>query len=291
MKNCSNKAKQKAFFQETIFSVSKTQPGGTMRFKMINLESIKKSAFGWKSNKPFPHLIVDNFFELHTAQALEKEFPKFEDKRWHEYGNPVEIKKACNNWNVFPKLTYQVFSFLNSTLFVNKMSQLLFGSSILTSDPGLNGGGWHIHGKGGKLNTHLDYSLHPKLGLQRKVNIIVYLNSNWQPSWGGNLGFWDNKSDTHPGKLKKQIEPLFNRAIIFDTTCNSWHGLPDLLNCPKNEFRKSLAVYYLTKPPKKVNTRGKALFAPTDKQKNDSSVHELIKLRANTDTAAATYKL
>ena len=122
----------------------------------------------------------------------------------------------------------------------------------LYSDIGLNGGGWHIHKKGGKLNQHLDYSLHPKLGLERKLNIIIYLNSNWKKEWKGNLGFWSNESNKEPGNLVREIEPKFNRAILFDTTQNSWHGLPEPVNCPKGEYRKSLAIYYLCKPSKKL---------------------------------------
>ena len=135
----------------------------------------------------------------------------------------------------------------------------------------------------------MDYSIHPKLGLQRKINIIVYLNSNWEKEWGGNLGLWSNESSRKPGKLVKEIVPKFNRAVLFDTTQNSWHGLPNPLKCPENEFRKSIAVYYLCEPSSKVDTRGKALFAPTDEQANDEDVLALIKKRSNTKTAASTY--
>ena len=135
----------------------------------------------------------------------------------------------------------------------------------------------------------MDYSIHPKLGLQRKLNIIIYLNSNWKKEWNGNLGLWSNESSKNPGKLVKQIVPKFNRAILFDTTQNSWHGLPNPLKCPKNEFRKSIAVYYLCEPPSKVDKRGKALFAPTDNQANDKDVLDLIKKRSNIETAASTY--
>jgi hypothetical protein len=48
---------------------------------------------------------------------------------------------------------------------------------FLYPDPGLHGGGWHMHGAGGNLNPHLDYSIHPKSGLMRKLNIIIYLSN------------------------------------------------------------------------------------------------------------------
>jgi Rps23 Pro-64 3,4-dihydroxylase Tpa1-like proline 4-hydroxylase len=125
---------------------------------------------------------------------------------------------------MFPKQTYEVFSYLNLDEFVDFLSDHLFEEQKLFSDPYFNGGGWHIHSRGGKLNTQLDYSLHPKLGLQRKLNITVYLNSKWQSECGEHLGLWDNKREDRTGDLVKEIEPKFNRAAIFDTTMNSWHG-------------------------------------------------------------------
>tara|TARA_B100000242_G_C43053708_1_gene492524 strand:- start:594 stop:1367 length:774 start_codon:yes stop_codon:yes gene_type:complete len=256
---------------------------------MINKKSIQKACLSFGKNGPFDHCIIDNFFEKKIALKLESEFPDFNSKVWHRYDNAIEIKKVCNNWNDFPELTYQVFNYLNSEEFLKFLTNKI-SKKKLYSDIGLNGGGWHIHKKGGKLNQHLDYSLHPKLGLERKLNIIIYLNSNWKKEWKGNLGFWSNESNKEPGNLVREIEPKFNRAILFDTTQNSWHGLPEPVNCPKGEYRKSLAIYYLCKPSKKTDKRGKALFAPTEDQKNDKSVIELIKRRANVKTAYSTYR-
>ena len=257
---------------------------------IINPFSYDKSFDAWKSVKPFPHVIIDNFFKADIANKLEKEFPKFDDDIWHIYQNKIEVKKTCNNWNVFPNTTYSVFNFLNSNEFTNELSKTFCKNKSLFSDNGLNGGGWHIHSRGGKLNTHLDYSLHPKLKLQRKLNIIIYLNSNWEKSWGGSLGFWGNESSRKPGRLEKEIVPEFNRAVIFDTTCNSWHGLPNKIECPSHEFRKSIAAYYLCHPSKEVDARGKALFAASKNQENDPEVTELIKKRSDVNFAHKVYK-
>jgi hypothetical protein len=255
----------------------------------INLIRLREASENWLENKPFPHLVVDGFFGDELASLLESEFPSFESDVWYGYSNAIEVKKVCNNWNVFPPATYKVFEYLNSQSFVTKLSSLLLESKPLYSDYGLNGGGWHIHSTGGKLNTHLDYSLHPKLGLQRKLNIIVYLNSHWKPEWGGELGLWGAESPDSPGELVKEIDPLFNRAVIFDTTQNSWHGLPKPITAPAGECRKSIAIYYLCDPPKHIDQRGKALFAPTDEQKDDPQVLELIKKRSNVATASSVY--
>jgi Rps23 Pro-64 3,4-dihydroxylase Tpa1-like proline 4-hydroxylase len=136
----------------------------------------------------------------------------------------------------------------------------------------------HIHGSGGKLNTHLDYSIHPKLKLERRLNLIVYLNPDWQESWGGSLGLWRDDNGK-PGELVKSIAPMFNRAVVFDTT-GAWHGLPEPITCPVGQHRKSLAVYYLCDRRDGAVERNRALFAPTAEQAENREVMELIKRRS-----------
>ena len=257
---------------------------------ILNLEKISQAFETYGSDGPFDHCIIDNFFTEDIARKLSDEMPDFDSDLWHSYNNAIEVKRVCNNWNVFPKTTYRIFEILNSQAFLTFLQDGISPDQTLYADPGLNGGGWHIHKRGGKLNTHLDYSLHPKLGKQRKLNIIIYLNPDWQKNWGGSLGFWGNESSDQPGDLIKQVWSKFNRAVIFDTTQNSWHGLPEPLTCPENQYRKSMATYYLVDPPHGVDERGKALFAPTEAQKHDDEVLSLIKKRSSVATASSVYK-
>ena len=135
---------------------------------MINIKNLTDACSKWAESKPFSHVVVENFFEGNIAKKLETEFPDFDSQIWHKYSNAIEVKKVCNNWNAFPECTYGVMTYLNSQSFADILSHNLFGKKVLFTDPGLNGGGWHIHKTGGKLNTHLDYSLHPKLKLLQK---------------------------------------------------------------------------------------------------------------------------
>ncbi len=256
---------------------------------MIRFDSIEKALKSFKRNQPFDHCVVENFFDLNTAKDLENDFPKYEDKVWFEYNNPLEHKKALNDWNKYPPLTYQIFMILNSP----QMIQLLekYVGVNLFPDIGLHGAGWHMHGTGGNLNPHIDYSIHPKCGLQRKLNIIVYLSKDLKPSkHKGHLGLWshDHKNN-QPKDLVKEVEPIFNRAIIFDTTQNSWHGMSQKLEVPKGIYRKSLAVYYLTEPKHGLKNQ-KAVYAPRDDQKNDKKVLETIKLRQDLINFEKVYK-
>ncbi len=264
--------------------------GDTIMELLVNDKSLKNIKEKFWEASPFPHIVIDNFFNEKIADKLSEEFPSYESDVWYQYDNAIEVKKACNNWNVFPPLTYKVFSYLNSSQFINQLEQNM-ELDKLYADFGLNGGGWHIHRPGGKLNTHLDYSLHPKLGQQRKLNLIVYLEKNWKESWGGCLGLWkhDEKNNS-VGDLSKQVIPMFNRAVLFDTTRNSWHGLPEPVTCPVGNNRKSLAVYYLVDAPENVDERGKALFVPYKEQKDDEDVLELIKKRSSVKTARDIYR-
>ena len=260
-----------------------------MEFEGLNWESIEKQIGDFGNKPPFDYVVIDNFFTFDFAKKLSNEFPAYDSETWHGYNNPIEVKKVCNNWNLFPPSTYATFAYLNSDEWLTFLSKKLSGGKKLYADSGLNGGGWHTHKRGGKLNTHLDYSLHPKLGLQRKLNIIIYMNPNWKKEWGGALGLWGNESPEKPGDLIASVWNKFNRAVIFDTTQNSWHGLPEPLVCPEDEARQSLAAYFLCEPPEGVDERGKALFAPTKEQENNSEILELIQKRSNVESAASVY--
>ena len=81
----------------------------------------------------------------------------------------------------------------------------------------------------------------------RKLNLIIYLEEDYDPAWGGGLELWSHdEKNSKPLEKIKVIEPKFNRAILFDTTQNSWHGFPDPIQVPDGKMRKSFAVYYMT---------------------------------------------
>lgn len=247
---------------------------------MINELNYDKLHKEWMEAQPFRHVVVDNFFDDETALKIASEYPNVTTDKGVFYNNALEIKKAIGDWNQFPKTTYNAFDYMCSMEFVCKIREIT-GITNLRSDYGLHGGGFHMHPRGGKLNMHKDYSIHPKLGLERRVNIIIYMTPDWEESWGGGLQLWSHDEERNlPKELVKQVYNKFNRAVIFDTTQNSWHGLPDPIDCPWNKSRNSLAIYYLSPPQAGAETHTKAYFAPTKEQENDPEIQELIKQRA-----------
>lgn len=209
---------------------------------------------------PFKHWVIDDFFSPQRSKTLSDEFPSL-NETWHHYSNPFEEKFANKNLSKFPSAFQEVFEHLMGNEFVNWL-QLTTGEMELVPDRTLHGGGLHCHTTGGKLHTHLDYSLHPESGLERKYNLIVYLSEGWKAEWGGALDFWEGDSEK-PSRKAASIDCLFNRAVLFDTSSNSWHGFNDPITCPEKERRKSIALYYLAPSSNSADpNRKRAKFAP-----------------------------
>jgi hypothetical protein len=243
----------------------------------IDWEELKRE---FNSANPFNHVVIDNFFLPEVAEQISNEFPDYNDPELGFYNNAIENKKCYNKWDRFPKTTYRAFTFLSRDYFTTAMGYLIDEPNV-----------WMDVGPAGNLNVHLDYNIHPKLGEQRKLNIIVYMTPNWNSEWGGGLELWSHDEETNqPKTLDKLVDNVYNRAVIFDTTQNSWHGLPKQLTCPEGIYRKSLAAYYVRPAPIDSDPRGKALFAPREEQKNDPVIAELIRKRANVETAEQNYR-
>ena len=237
---------------------------------MIDLDNFTQAFDHYKNQAPFDHCVIDGFLPNNLAAVIESEFLDYHSSNWLTYNNEVQVKKQNNDWYLFQENTYRLFDYLNSPDFVNKLSKLV--GTQLYSDPGLHSGGCHIHGVGGVLNAHLDYAMHPKLHKQRKLNIIIYVSQDLKEHHGGHLGLW--RGSTQPEELVKEIAPVFNRAVIFDTTQNSWHGLSRPLIQPNGVYRKSLAVYYLEDTVKDFDSRSRALFSLTEKQQSTTNSTE-----------------
>ncbi len=197
---------------------------------------------------PFPHIVLDNFL---CPEAIEKalaEFPAIKSGSWIQYHHFNERKYGKNKIDEFGANIASVVRELNSDTFV-KFLRDLTGIEGLFADESLEGGGLHQSTTGGYLNIHADFNSHPHQAYwRRRINVLVYLNKDWKDQYKGHLELWDRKMK---GCVKK-ILPVFNRAVIFNTTEDSFHGHPEPLECPRFMTRKSIALYYFTKEARPV---------------------------------------
>jgi Rps23 Pro-64 3,4-dihydroxylase Tpa1-like proline 4-hydroxylase len=196
----------------------------------------------FRDAQPYPHVHLTEFLEPELASEMANEFPDMATDAWTRYKHQNENKMGLAKRELFPPLLGAVVDELNSEAFVDWLSQLT-GIPGLVSDDMLEGGGLHQSGTGGFLNVHTDFSNHHyHKNWRRQVNLILYLNPNWEEQWGGALELWDREMT----RCVAKVPPLFDEALIFRTDEISYHGFPDPLRCPESESRKSLALYYYT---------------------------------------------
>jgi hypothetical protein len=195
----------------------------------------------YQSAKPYPHIAIDNFLPDDIVRELISAFPGPEDVVWRSYNSATELKLALEDEMHIPMPHLQVLRELNSQLMVEFLEELT-GISGLIPDPSFRGGGLHQILPGGMLKIHADFNLHQRMHVRRRLNAILYLNEEWDESYGGALELWDKSMSA----AVTSVDPLANRLVVFSTTDHSFHGHPDPLACPTGRSRQSMAWYYYT---------------------------------------------
>lgn len=190
---------------------------------------------------PFPHVVIDNFFPEGLLTAALDRFPSPEALKWAKFNNVNEKKLAFSAAERLPVELRDLLYFLNGPAVLQFLERLT-GIEHLVADPYYEGGGLHQIPKGGKLGIHADFNIHYTLNLDRRLNLLLYLNKDWPDEFGGQLELWDRSMT---GCVKK-VAPIFNRCVVFNTTSDAWHGHPHALTCPEGVTRKSIATYYYT---------------------------------------------
>jgi hypothetical protein len=197
----------------------------------------------YSSNAPYPHIVIDDFFDSQTLSGVLSEANAVDRSR--RYAKFLDRKTDHNKFAFFPEAvgpdTSRLVNFLNSGPFLSYMEKLT-GIDNLIADPSYFGGGLHLIENGGFLEVHADFNHLKKYNLERRINLLLYLNEDWKDEYNGQLELWDRKTMSKA----KTISPIFNRCVVFSTTKESLHGHPAPLATPPGIARRSLALYYYT---------------------------------------------
>ncbi len=201
----------------------------------------------YRAARFYPHVVINNFFTPEVCQGLVQEFPDFRaEDALNEYGQVG--KKAYREDIRHLGGTYaQLDEHIRSPSFLGLVSDIT-GIRDLIHDPEYIGGGTHDNVDGSELDIHIDFNYHPKRGWHRRLNLIVFLNPEWEESWGG--AFELHKDPWSPAEDEVEaIPPLMNRGVIFETSEVSWHGFNKVqLPADKQDLsRRSFAIYLYTK--------------------------------------------
>ncbi len=230
-------------------------------YDFLNSEKLEQFASSHRESysqaQPFPHIVIDNFFPETILKAILDEFPQSNQIDWCKFNDFTQKKLASTVESQMGQLTRFFLYQLNSSIFI-RFLEVLTGIKGIIPDPHYVGGGLHQIERGGYLKIHSDFNYHGDFHLDRRLNLLVYLNENWLEEYGGHLELW-NKDMT---ACIKRVLPIFNRCVIFSTTDISFHGHPDPLMCPDSMFRRSLALYYYSngRPSDEVSPARTTLF-------------------------------
>jgi hypothetical protein len=207
----------------------------------LERERGKELQRAYKSASPFPHTVIDNFLPAETLEMCLADFPLHPSSGDVTFQSPQERLKTQFNPDSFgPRMRTLFYSF-NSKPFISVLENIT-GIEGLIPDPYFLGGGFHEIRQGGHLSVHADFNHHKLMDLERRINVLIYLNKGWREAWGGQLELWDRDMTS----CAKTVVPEFNRCVIFNTTDSSFHGNPDPIAHPDGVSRKSIALYYYT---------------------------------------------
>ncbi|WP_270938728.1 2OG-Fe(II) oxygenase [Falsiroseomonas oryzae] len=212
----------------------------------------------YRAASPYPHVVLDDLFDPGVLDRVAADFPgEVTPAGWVKYDTANEIKRTSRGLIGVPAYANAFLWQLCSEPFLAWLREVT-GIEDLVADPMFHGGGMHESFRGGWLNIHADWTQHPHLPLLRRLNLIVYLNRDWDEDWGGALELWA------PGATAAgaRVAPLFNRAVLFPTTAETLHGFPDAMRCPPDRSRRSVSVFYWSPDPDAVKRGAPITFLP-----------------------------
>lgn len=201
----------------------------------------------FREAEPFQHVVIPDFLQPELCERLLADFPGFEERHALNEMGQVGGKATRPDVRDISDSYRALDAYIQTDGFLALVSKIT-GIPDLLYDPDYIGGGTHENRHGQSLDVHVDFNYHPRTRWHRRLNLIIYLNKEWQDDWGGNLelhGIPWNERD----RRVRAIAPAFNCCALFETTESSWHGFSQI-GLPeerKQQSRKSFAIYLYTR--------------------------------------------
>jgi len=213
----------------------------------------RERAVQYQAAKPYSNICIDDFLPEAILDRVLLDLNSLTLKDAEaSFDRPQEKLKSSYNPELLPIFTKNLFHAFNSRSFIIFLEELS-GIKGLIPDPYFIGAGIHETSNGGHLDIHADFSLHKQLKLERRLNVLIYLNREWRAEWGGSFEIWDKQM----AKKEASFIPLYNRMVCFSTASDTFHGNPNPVKHPEGKPRLSIALYYYTAtwdPARKAHT-------------------------------------
>ena len=197
-------------------------------------------AEAYQSATPYNHGCIDNFLPPEVLERVRADLASLPEAQ-DSYDRAQERLKTSYNPERLPFYTKALFHAFNSRPFIFFLEKMT-GIKGLIPDPYYAGAGIHKVANGGHLDIHADFNLHEPMQLERRLNVLIYLNPDWKEEWGGSFEVWNKEMTTK----EASFVPIYNRMVCFSTGSDTFHGNPAPVNHPEGKPRMSIALYYYT---------------------------------------------
>ncbi|MDJ0630926.1 MAG: 2OG-Fe(II) oxygenase [Rhodobacter sp.] len=225
----------------------------------------KSYAETYQSGEPYHHICIDNFLPMEIIEKVRADVATLEEAE-RSFDAAEEKLKSQYNPDRLPEYTRNLFYVFNSRPFIQFLEEMT-GIEGLIPDPYFIGAGIHKTLTGGYLNIHADFNVHKQMKIERRLNMLIYLNPPWKEEWGGSFEVWDKEMKTK----KASFTPTENRMVCFSTGSDTWHGNPEPVNHPDGLPRLSIALYYYTATWDETRIAHSTLFKPRPGSNDASS--------------------
>lgn len=213
-------------------------------------------AEAYQTAKPYHHTCIDNFLPMKVIENVRADLAGLPDAE-RSFDAAEEKLKSQYNPDRLPDYSRHLFYSFNSRPFILFLEEMT-GIKGLIPDPYYIGAGIHKTLNGGYLNIHADFNVHKQMRLERRLNVLIYLNPPWKEEWGGSFEVWDKPMQTKMASFT----PTENRMVCFSTGSDTWHGNPEPVNHPDGLPRQSIALYYYTATWDDSRLEHSTLFKP-----------------------------
>jgi 2OG-Fe(II) oxygenase superfamily len=234
-------------FKKRIMDVASR--GNKIKFARM-LDLLHPSVVGRRSDlaaqfqgaHPFPHVVIDPLLEATFCDDLLRAFPPFDRgqsvNEFYYRGDKAVVEDVLSLGPAYQRFD----ALMRAPPFLELLSDVT-GIPNLLYDPDYSGGGTHENRSGEELDPHIDFNIHPRTNWYRCLNLLLYLNPEWDERWGGALELYENPS-RH--ERLTRVVPTFNKCVLFETSERSWHGFQPIAGLPGGDkrSRRSIAVYF-----------------------------------------------
>ena len=245
---------------EAVFPFNPDLTAKTAETKALGASFAKQ----YQSGEPYHHICIDNFLPMEIVEKVRADLDSLPEAQ-RSFETDQERLKSQYNPDRLPEYSRHLFQAFNSRPFIMFLEEMT-GIKGLIPDPYFLGGGIHKTLTGGHLDIHADFNLHPHMKVERRLNVLIYLNPDWQEEYGGSFEIWDKQMT----KKMSSFVPIENRMVCFSTASDTFHGNPEPVNHPDGDPRQSIALYYYTATWSEDRLEHSTIFKPRPGSKDVS---------------------